>query len=248
MKKWTIYKIINPLKEVYIGRTGNYSKRKSSYKKLANCTINQKLLHNSLKVFGFESHTLSIIEEFVGIEKEADSKEMFWIRTYMSNRHKYPEQNGLNLTNGGGGLIGFIPSEETRNRLSAASTGRMHTEKTKLKMSLVQKGRKVSEETRVKISKAGIGRIATLETRKKLSEKKIGVKKSDSTKEKMKAYQVSTHGKIVNQYDLNGNFIRQHETICTAAKAVGATQPNMTSHLKGKHNKRTIKGFVFKYA
>ena len=50
--------------------------------------------------------------EIIVDHKNADGKEMFWIRSYMSNKNKYPEQNGLNLTDGGEGRINAKMSED----------------------------------------------------------------------------------------------------------------------------------------
>jgi group I intron endonuclease len=113
---WTIYKIVNPKGRVYVGMTNNFRKRMGDYKNL-NCG-NQKLLFKSLNKYGFDNHEVSIIEQFKSTVSVCNGKEMFWIRTNMSNIYKFPEQNGLNLTDGGCGRVGCKHSEETKKKLS----------------------------------------------------------------------------------------------------------------------------------
>lgn len=77
-----------------------------------------------------------------------------------------------NLTDGGDGHSGYIPTEEMRAKISAANKGRYI-------------GRKVSDETRAKISKATKGdqnprwnKPVSIETRAKMSQAKKGRKQS----------------------------------------------------------------------
>lgn len=116
MYKWTIYKIINPKGRIYIGKTNNFKKRLGDYRNV-NCS-NQKLVYKSLKKYGFQNHKIEIIEEFESGVEYCNGKEMFWIRSNMSNIYKYPKQNGLNLTDGGCGRTGCKQSEETKKKLS----------------------------------------------------------------------------------------------------------------------------------
>lgn len=61
MKVIGIYKITSPSGRVYIGQTVDFVKRKSHYKKLKR--NHQIRLYNSIKKYGWESHTLELIEE-----------------------------------------------------------------------------------------------------------------------------------------------------------------------------------------
>jgi hypothetical protein len=77
-----------------------------------------------------------------GTISEGLSKEIFWIKSYMSNCVKYPEMRGLNLTDGGQGTIGYKATDELRKRLSDYH---------KANPSRGMKGKKISEETKNKI-------------------------------------------------------------------------------------------------
>lgn len=84
----------------------------------------------------------------------------------------------VNATNGGEGTLGFYPSKETREKLSAARKGRRLSEETKIKMGESKRGKPRSLETRAKISasKRGVsyGYIHSPETRAKISAANIG--------------------------------------------------------------------------
>ncbi len=63
-----------------------------------------------------------------------------------------------NRTDGGEGNSGFVPSEETRIKLSEAMKGRIFSEEHKEKLSIIRKGINLSEDTRRKIGESGRGR------------------------------------------------------------------------------------------
>ena len=73
-----------------------------------------------------------------------------------------------NMTNGGDGSSGWVPSEEYRKKMSEAKKGKTHSEDSKKKMSVAQKGKTLSEEHRRKLSEAN--KNPSEETRRKLSE------------------------------------------------------------------------------
>ncbi len=111
IKKWVIYKIVNPIGQIYIGCTCRFNSRMSRYKYLK-CE-NQILLYNSLKEYGIKSHSIAIIDTFVSNHDYSKGKEIFWIRTYMSNVNQFPEINGLNKSMGGG-IAHHLQSKESR--------------------------------------------------------------------------------------------------------------------------------------
>jgi hypothetical protein len=104
-----------------------------------------------------------------------------------------------NLTNGGEGMSGCIPSEETKRKLSEESKGeknnfygKTHSEETKRKQSEVKIGKNNpnygkthSEESKRKISEAHKGKIFSEETRRKISEAGKGRTHSEESKRKI---------------------------------------------------------------
>ena len=82
-----------------------------------------------------------------------------------------------NMTDGGEGSSGCIPSEESRRKMSDARKGEKHylygkspSEESRRKMSEAHKGRTPSEESRRKMSDTHKGKTHTEETRRKISE------------------------------------------------------------------------------
>lgn len=116
-KCWVIYKLISPSGRTYIGKTINKNKRLGDYRRLQ-CK-NQKILYRSLKKYGYDNHVIEIIDQFESNQEYASGKEIFWIRTYMSNVARWGDKyKGLNCTDGGEGMLGAKHSEETKRKLS----------------------------------------------------------------------------------------------------------------------------------
>jgi len=106
--------------------------------------------------------------------------------------------NLCNMTDGGEGKSGCFPSQETRQKLSAWCQGEKHplfgahrSEETKQKLRIANTGKKASDETKRKMSEAHKGNTnmrgkkASDETRAKLSAVHLGKPKSEATKKKM---------------------------------------------------------------
>jgi hypothetical protein len=105
-----------------------------------------------------------------------------------------------NRTNGGDGTSGWVPSEETRKKMSvtaknmsenhkakisAAAKGRLFSEETRSKLSAV--GKNMSKERRAKMSELHKGKTNSEETKAKMSEAKKGKTHSEETKAKISA-------------------------------------------------------------
>jgi len=90
-----------------------------------------------------------------------------------------------NRTNGGEGPSGWVPSEETRRKISEAGKGHIVLEETKIKMSEARKGKTHSEESKIKMSEARKGKTQSEETRRKNSEAHKGKTHSEETRRKI---------------------------------------------------------------
>jgi group I intron endonuclease len=99
----------------YIGQTIREEKRKIRHKIDCEKGVDNKF-YRAVRKYGWENFIYGIIEEYdVDILNE---KEIFYIDYYDSYN------NGYNLTIGGEGVKGFIPSEETRKKQSISAKNR----------------------------------------------------------------------------------------------------------------------------
>lgn len=83
-----VYKITNPIGDVYIGSSTNIKRRYSQYKTCPN--ENQRLLFNSLCSYGFQNHSFEIIETCN--KHNVRIKERYW-----QDYYDVIGDNGLNL-------------------------------------------------------------------------------------------------------------------------------------------------------
>ena len=133
-------------------------------------------LQKAIRKYGpdaFTIETLHICES----KEEMDFVETFYI-SFLNTK----APNGYNLTDGGEGTLGWIPSKGWYDKQRKAKINRKVSEETKRKISETLKGNtnavgiKISEEHRLAISRANKGKKYLLgfkhseKTRKKLSE------------------------------------------------------------------------------
>lgn len=268
---WSIYRITSPSNRVYIGITCNFNQRFSVYK--SNVASKQTLIYNSIKKYGFESHQVEVIDSFRGNLSYAQGKEMFWVRSYMSNKNRYPEQNGLNLTDGGDGTRGYKQSQEKIEKQRQKMLGRKQDPEVVRKRAEKQRGRKMNfthmtEEFKKKLSEANKLYRHTEEAKKKIGEASKGnkhrlgskmtpeqiehrssllrgQKKSPENLKKHIEMVIRIFAKPIFQYDLNGNFIKEYPMITTAAKEIGIPKLGIHRNLSGQC--KQSRGFIFKY-
>lgn len=127
--------------------------------------------------------TVDIVDWFIH-ESQAHAFEVELIARYGRR-----DMGGLlvNKTDGGEGSSGWVPSAETRAKISKANSGWVHTPTAIAKMRAANVGRKHSAETRAKIAAAHIGITHSDETRYKLSKDRMGKPLSEETRAKLSA-------------------------------------------------------------
>jgi len=114
-----IYKITNPLNEVYIGQSTNMENRKSYYKSTR--AKGQPKICNSIETHGWENHIFEVIEEC-----------SLSILDIKEEHHKT-----LHITNNGWSKALFCRLKDGK--------GGLDSDETKIKKSLVHKGKPKSE-------------------------------------------------------------------------------------------------------
>lgn len=136
----------------------------------------QKIAH-SIRKHGFHEFSWEILE-LCAIE-DLNAKEAYWIKQFCCI-----SPNGFNLTTGGQQAQRI--SEETRLRMSQASTGRKQTDFTKQRLKEINCGRSLTQEHREKLSKSHIGHKPTAQTIELRRLKNTGRTHSDEAKLKMR--------------------------------------------------------------
>lgn len=155
------------------------------------------LFHKALAKYGKESFVLKVVADGL-TEQQALSLEVGLIA---EGNTKAP--HGYNLTEGGEGVsglkfspesierlrnshLGYVPSNETRKRISEALRGRVRTQKHQARLADARRGQRHSQEARAKMSAALQGRELTPEHIEKVRAALIGRPVSEATREKLR--------------------------------------------------------------
>ena len=185
-----IYGIISPSNKIYIGQSIDIKKRWKGYKAIIYCK-NQILLYNSFIKYGVENHSFFIILK-CSVE-ELNKYERYYQDFYYNQGCDLLNLKFTNTDDKSGYL-----SDESKRKISIANKGRIFSEETKVKMSESNKGRIFSDKHKKKIGEANKLRKHSEETKLKMAEAHKGKKGPSKGK-----------GKIIQQYDLDNNFIKE---------------------------------------
>lgn len=167
-----IYKITNLITGMsYIGQSRYLKSRLTRHKN----GKGDQLISKSIRKHGPDNFIFEILEE-CDLEL-LNEKEQHWIAEFNSMM-----PNGYNLTSGGGQLT--IVSEETKQKMSIAQTGRIVTEEQREKMSIARTGKTLTEETKQKIS-VSVKNNITEESKQKQRDSMIGHEVTAKTREKI---------------------------------------------------------------
>lgn len=180
--KTFIYILIDPRDNQvrYVGKTKNITRR-----------FNQHISEAS-KVRTYKNNWLLQLKlnklrpEMVIIDECEDNSwillEQWYIEIFKSWGYKL-----TNLTKGGEGLCGYIPTQETLQKISRSNKGRTISLETRQKISAALKGRKFSEEMKKRSSEVAKKRGISKETRDKMikSKQTSGWKHSQESKDKI---------------------------------------------------------------
>ncbi len=195
-------------------------------------------LKQSIKKHGRKNFRKEILQ-YCDTEEELNEAEIFWIKELNSQ----DENIGYNIAFGGNGAGKH--SEESKKKMSISQTGKKQSDETRLKKSLAGKGRKISEETKLKIS---LNRKMSENSKKKLSEERMGNKNPMYNKKPwnlgLKNHFTPKNKKIVLQYSLNDEFIKEWESVSLPSKEL-----NISRHISDCCNgkRETCGGFKWKW-
>lgn len=221
--EWVIYGIRLPgLKYRYIGYTTNLKRRIRSHKQRANKGT-KTALYDWMRFQIQNDLIFETIEICISGNKDyIFEREMYWIRYYRNIQgslvDRKTENYLLNHSDGGGGVLGYICSDETKTKISTANKGKVWSEESKNKMrrTLSEQGgswkdKTFSEEHKKKISDATKGernpfhgKNHTEDTKRKMSEAKKGTKcvwygrkHTEETKEKIRQSNINSTREVL---------------------------------------------------
>lgn len=194
----TIYKLTSPSGKCYIGQTINEADRRRCFNN-PNKYYSGHRMDNAIKKYGVSNFTYEVLVSIERDSKESlrealDELEKFYIKKFNSYKQ------GYNMTLGGSGSKGCFQTEESKRKISQKAKGRKGS----------MTGRHLTDEQRKKVSDFA-------KTRTGEKNPFYGKTHTESTKQKI----AKANSKRVIQYDLNNNFIAEHESAKSAARSLG---------------------------
>lgn len=156
-----------------------------------------------------------------------------------------PEYNLAKVAGASG--AGVKLSEERKKQISKFHKGKKYSKETRLKISKALKGRigpnlggTITQEHKNKIGDGNRGKKRTVEERLKLSKALTGRKCSEKTK----LIVSKNFSKKLYQYNLEGNFIKEWNSVIECATSINYSVEMI--YRKIKENK-SYKNYIFKY-
>lgn len=152
-----IYKATNRINgKCYIGQTINSLKlrKRQHINNALNGNSDNNYLHNAIKKYGVDNFIWDIIHNDILTMDFLNQLEIFYIGYYDTYN------NGYNLTFGGGGNLGYKPTQKTKDRIKKSLLGFKHSVQARQNMSKAAKGmsdRKHSEKSKKKMSESKKG-------------------------------------------------------------------------------------------
>lgn len=209
----------------YVGQATDLKDRQSRWNNLnqpyAGPLINRARAKYGLDAFGFE------------ILKECEDEELNYWEMYYIKELNTKTPNGYNLTDGGGGHRGYVPSEETKRKISESNKGKKLSEEAKIKISVTLTEKPRSEETKRKISVTLTGKPRSEEAKRKISEAKKGVPNLKLSK-------------AVLQIDkLTGQVIGEFTSTMEVQRQFGFKQSNISKCCIGK--RKSAYNFIWRF-
>ena len=237
----------------YVGQvtTKRFKQRQKSWNCLSQPYAGP-VINNARKKYGLDAFDFEILKECK--DEELNQWEMYYIKELNT---KAP--NGYNLTDGGDGMNGYSPSEETRRKIGEANKGKEPW----------IKGKHLSKETKNKISesKKGIpniklskfyksekrwnyGKHLSEEHKKKLSESHKGKqtwRKGKHLSEETRMKMSNSHlKKEIFQIDMNtGEIIMEFQSLMEVQRQLGYDNGSVSRCCNGK--RQTAYGFKWEY-
>lgn len=184
--KGYIYKITNPSGNIYIGLTVDIDTRFSKYRNL-NCK-NQTRLYRSIKKYGWENHKCEVIETIISDSLEIDLKELEikWIKHFNSfekglnctiggdgnSGRNASDVTRLKMRNA---KLGTKQSLETIQKRVFKTKGKKRSDEFKERLRIAHTGKIVLESTKEKLRNLNLGRPSNNRIKCKLIDLELSI-------------------------------------------------------------------------
>lgn len=180
-RAWKIYCLIDPLTEQirYVGWAFDVPRRLLAHMNRAK----QERTHKANWLNGLAAQGLRPIAKVLeqGTESWAEA-EVRWIATYREQGHPL-----TNLTTGGEGCVGLVPSLEAREKMAVAKRGKKRTPEAIKKCADANRGKKRTPEVAARMAAARVNRAHTPETKAKIAATVTGFRHTPEAKAKIAA-------------------------------------------------------------
>jgi group I intron endonuclease len=242
-----VYRWINKTTgKSYIGSGINLTKRfylYYSFKALTSVLNNgNSVIARALLKSGYSNFRLEILEYCDPLD--VIEREQYYIDLLR------PEYNILKTA---GSRLGHKHYQETINKISEGSKGKILSEETKDKISTAMEGKILDQETKDKMSVARLGYQHSQETKDKISASSLGKTRSQETKDKISDSKkgqprpagAGTPSQQIEVLDNNNNTTTYYESISEAARALGVKKQALYRYLKGTQANPYKNRYVF---
>lgn len=150
-----VYKATNIVNgNSYIGQTSrSFEKRKRKHINVSKKLYNKTAFCNAIRKYREENFIWCVVE-YCNSKYDLDLAEEWYIRKYRTYVG-FDDCRGYNLTLGGGGSVGYIPSKEALENLSKSHIGikmPAFTEEHKRRISMALKGKRLSDQHKKSVS------------------------------------------------------------------------------------------------
>ena len=111
-------------------------------------------LHQAIRKYGPSQFSICVLESDVP-DNLVDEREMYYIKQY----NTFSSNSGYNMTEGGGGMVGYKHTDEAKAKISAKLLGHKFPESRNQKIKQAMTGREYKPEWSAALSAARVGKF-----------------------------------------------------------------------------------------
>lgn len=231
IKEFLIYRVLFPNGKCYIGLT-SYPLKERRRRHFSRTRVGSNtIFHNALRKNESNNVKWTIIDQ-VNVLEKAQELEKYYIKSFDS----FFKNNGYNMTLGGEGSLGHIPTEEHKRKISESNKGRIKSLEERENISKGLKGKIRTKEHSDNISRAKTG---------KPNLKLRGILKSAAHKLNIAISKGSKPFEVFCKQ--TGAYIGTWISKNDCARDLSLTRTNLKSCLNNPKRNKSHKGYVFKY-